>query len=61
MPHFGKSLRDLDLSGQCIPLKQVSELFSESLYPLPPRLQFLSLLFSAVVTNPQVHAIYAPP
>ncbi len=62
LPHFGESLRVINLTGQCVSLEQVSELFSETLSPRLPKLKSASLrIFISALSNPPTSNAVAPP
>ncbi len=61
VPHFGESLRVLDLSGQCVSPEQVSQLFSETLSPRLPKLKSASLRLIATELALSTRNTVAPP
>ncbi len=61
VPRFGEKIRVINLTGQYVTAKQVSQLFSESLSPRLPNLQSVSLRIFNRHSNPRLYEMSAPP
>ncbi len=61
VPNFGESIRVINLTGQYVTAKQVSQLFSASLSPRLPNLKSLSLRIFNRHPNPRSYEMFAPP
>ncbi len=61
VPNFGESIRVINLTGQCVNDKQLSQLFSASLSLRLPNLRSLSLRIYNRYSNLQTYEVIAPP
>ncbi len=61
VPHFGESLRVLDLTGQYVSPEQVSQLFSETLSPRLPKLKSASFRLFIIDPTLCISTAVAPP